>query len=609
MTRSIKSNAIFAAALPVLLMGFASSAHAQYQVGSNGHALDANNRVGSGGYNGNAIPHNSSSAINNNIVTGNVTGLNYFHGLRTGEFDQSTFSGDTGSSSFSRFNAISAPSDVSARATGVPTYNPYYNQGNLVGPPPANFVTTPGATGYTPAPYVSPLTPTRYDSRIDVPNVDPTKGNLLTPGELNIGGPVDPSTGDQSMYSMSPLYGVRQNDQGLVNGQESIFNYRSKGSDAANRALMTPGQIQQMRDELNKTVIQNGATDQELKPGQSSQSVQPGQINQSGQSQNQNQNQNQTPGQIPAAGDLTGSQAINSAPLKTNNLDSAQPLNTAVPTAAVTPTLSNNDGVQNQLMVAPAKQSRQLAELEKKFAADKQSLTAQQSTDLYNEEVRLNKQAQQKAAAQQANKTNPAGTDQTRGTGTALTAKPDAVETHTAKPILTKPDTAVEPAQPYIVTSLSSGISAKGLQQLMKTAEDQMRQGKFTESVDTYDSAEQVAPNNPFVTLGRSFAEIGASYYGKADLDLNRAIALDPAVMAGRYDLKGFLGEDRVKFVQGDLQDIADSEKGARPLVLLGFIAHNGGDDTLAAKDLNEAAKRGGYANLVAQLKQAWGLK
>lgn len=177
------------------------------------------------------------------------------------------------------------------------------------------------------------------------------------------------------------------------------------------------------------------------------------------------------------------------------------------------------------------------------------------------------------------------------------------------KPILNPPDNSAD-NQSYVVTSLATGIQAKGLADLMKSAETQMRQGKFTEAVDSYEAAQAVAPNNPFVYLGRSFAELGASYYGKADADLNRAVASDPAVLSGKYDLNGFLGDDRVKFVKTDLADIAKNEKGARPLVLLAFIAHNTGDDSTAAKYLDDAAARGGgYGSLITLMQAAWGIK
>ena len=83
-----------------------------------------------------------------------------------------------------------------------------------------------------------------------------------------------------------------------------------------------------------------------------------------------------------------------------------------------------------------------------------------------------------------------------------------------------------------------------------------MRAGKFTQAVATYDTAQEVSPNNPFIPFGRGIAELGASYYGKADLDLSRAINSESALLAGQYDLKGFIGEDRLAFVSNDLAEI-----------------------------------------------------
>jgi tetratricopeptide (TPR) repeat protein len=195
---------------------------------------------------------------------------------------------------------------------------------------------------------------------------------------------------------------------------------------------------------------------------------------------------------------------------------------------------------------------------------------------------------------------------------TAVTPVPATPETPAApplKPMVTAPLQHDADEQPYIVTSLATGIRAKGLADLMKSAESQMRLGHFNAALDSYDSAEQVAPNNPFIAMGRGFAEMGASYYGKAELDLRRAIASEPALLAGKYDIKGFLGEDRLKFVVNDLTDIYQSEKDSvRPALLLGFISHNQGDDTAAAKYLNAADQRaGGRDPIVTVMREDWG--
>ena len=111
-----------------------------------------------------------------------------------------------------------------------------------------------------------------------------------------------------------------------------------------------------------------------------------------------------------------------------------------------------------------------------------------------------------------------------------------------------------------------------------------MRRGKFNDALDQYDAAERSAPNNPFTRLGRSFAELGASYYSRSDADLRRVIVAEPALLAGRYDLNGFLGTDRLQFITKDLQDISAGEKSnVSASFLLAFISHSAGNDHQAA--------------------------
>ena len=81
-------------------------------------------------------------------------------------------------------------------------------------------------------------------------------------------------------------------------------------------------------------------------------------------------------------------------------------------------------------------------------------------------------------------------------------------------------------------------------------------------------------------------------------------------MLVGQYDLKGFLGEDRLKFIVKDLKEIMSSEKSERPAFLLAYISHNVGDDENAAKYLTEVERRAGGDDAVIRLmRETWGLK
>ncbi len=565
----------------------------QYQVGSGGHANDASNRVGSGGFNG-VSPAAVRAANDNNvdIWTGNVSGLNYFHGNTNNTFDSNTLQINTENESDLLLRAAAPANSAALRLNGTASYVPYYNTSQAVSSiPPVNFVTTPGGTGYVPAPVIAPLTPSD-DSR--VPNSPiPNQTDLLpSPGEVDMAGPVDPS-GVQSLYTMSPLYGIRKNESD--DPQASFFlsqysNYRQ--TTPAERSHLDSTAVQRMQDELNNTSISGDAST----------------------------NGTNTAAAVPGAANLSAGLQLQSTPLSTNQLPSDS-LSNAVggASAPFDGSLISGQGTQNHMLIPASKQSRQLADLEKKFAGKK--LTDTQAASEYNQERQLLEQQDKAKAAATNGPLNGTDTNTKPGIPGSLnhplapadlggsapkSIKPTAPQV-TRPPVLNGQESAAN-NQPYVITSLATGIKAKGLADLLKTAEDQMRSGNFSQAIDTYDSAEEVAPNNPFVPLGRGFAELGRSYYAKADKDLTRAVAGDPAILVGQYDLKGFIGSDRLKFIQKDLADISKSEKSARSVVLQAFIAHNTGDDESAVKDLDDAAARGGYAAMVKTMRDAWGL-
>ena len=120
-----------------------------------------------------------------------------------------------------------------------------------------------------------------------------------------------------------------------------------------------------------------------------------------------------------------------------------------------------------------------------------------------------------------------------------------------------------------------------------------MKEGKWFSAKEQYDVAQQVAPNNMLILVGRANAELGGSYYGQAEADLHTAFTNDPATLEGQYDLRSMIGDERLQFLVKDLKDIASKNPTqARPLFLLAYIDYNTGNERLAAGRLDLAEKR-----------------
>jgi tetratricopeptide (TPR) repeat protein len=609
------------AATPVLAL--TGSALAQYRV-DDSHANDANNRIGSGGYNNahDLTPRNL-SVSGNDIISGNVSGNSFFRGVPMGTDDPNFFRAGVLSPTLDRFNAISAPVNYGQRSTGASAAQVYYNGDTQSTAPPPNFVSQVGSSGYTP-PAAGSNQNQMYDARlgyngqIGAVNSPADQTFKLTPGEFDLPGPTDTS-GNATTLTASPIYGIRDWRMDDSSSQYFLSQYSNvRVASPSDRDRVSNAAIQQMRSELNKTVLQgpDGQTPDNPANGQ-----------------NPNNATNANPNNLVAS-------AIGTTSNVQNGALPAHPLGSSLNTPPLNGDLTTDQSTQQTLTALPApdKQSSQILELEtrrKKLIADsKTKLDDVQASQRFNEQLKYKKDVEAaKTGASGATGTIPGagaamgGTSTTRPTGmgaaapagaTPGAAMPGHVAPNTPapttpapalKPVVTAPLHHDADEQPYVVTSLATGIRASGLADLMKTAENQMRQGHFNSALDSYDAAEQVAPNNPFISLGRGFAELGASYYGKAENDIRRSVTSEPALLAGKYDLKGFLGEDRLSFVIKDLSDIYQSEKdSARPALLLGFIYHNQGDNAAAANYLSAADQRSsGHDPAVKLMREEWG--
>jgi hypothetical protein len=452
-----------------------------------------------------------------------------------------------------------------------------------------------------------------------------TNVQLPTPGELELPGPVDAS-GNPSELIASPLYGMRQ--WNATDSSDAYFLSRYSNvlpNGPVQQARANDAQVMQMRSELNSTMIPNGQTSDNSQNGNNNQG-----INNGGTNGTNPQGNAVTPangvssptGFAPADANLANAARVGAA-APSNGALSGGALNSALNTSPLGASSTVVPGTRQQLvtLVPPDQQSAQLKELEQRLTRSRQQLTPTQAAEAYNQEVQLNKESKEKADAltQAATPTATPKTNATPGVtpeavpgGAPMpgTVKPEEATPAPMTPMLNGPmGGGVE--KPYVITSLATGIKAKGLADLLSTAENQMRDGKFSSALDTYDLARQVAPNNPFVTLGRAFAELGAGSYGRAEADLRQSfVAEQGAVLVGQYDLRGFLGENRMKQVIKDLKEINGREKNERPAFLLAYIAHNVGDDENAAKLLSDAEQRAGGSDPIIQLmRENWQLK
>jgi len=545
---------------------------AQVRSSQDGRAMDANTRVGSGGYNSGAGTGQIPTATPNQIIYGDVTGGKQFRGPII-ERDPGAFTGPTGAGLIDRFNAGSSGTPLPYQPSfTLSTPQPFFGDSRSVAPPPGSvrigftgsylgtsLMPTAEQTGWS-SEYFNNIGAWQTTQSLSVATVVGTRDTVLSsrPGEtLILQGPRG-SENQSGALSGSPLYGVQpivpgeatQGDIGPATpGAASPFSQLG-----ADRFQFDAAELRRLRSELQPN------------------NEQPNEKQQPGAKQNEN------------GGPKTGQplEAPENQPLGSQTTPAFQ--SNAIEASGV----NTGQGIQRRLTVnLPRQQSEQYNELRRRLARyENPQVAAIQANIDFQRDLR-----QLRTAAAQ---------------GQGPTSRPAPRAIASAPP--QSPGAAAP--EPLRINSLAAGVRAKGLHDLLTAAEDLMRQGKFESAIEKYNMAEQVAPDEHLIPLGRANAELGAGYYRLAASDLHRVFLSDPALVLGQYDLTQWMPPQRLQYISKELQTLAAGEpQQETPVFLLAYVSYNAGHASEAARYLDQAQQRAGSSDpLLSMLRSHWKL-
>jgi hypothetical protein len=531
----------------------------------------------------------------NQIITGNTTGGREFRGP-VGYTDPREFRDTTGFERSDRFVRDSAGARRSPTLLQSPTA--FYGS-RLAEPLPPSYVPTGGATGgYR-------LDGSRVGAGV---GADEVGFAGVRPGAAGaFAGPLErpPGLGD---LDASPLFGVRPlSNQSPADAMRNDPLYSTSGD----QRLANDKALQQMRDELNNAALGRPTEN-------------PNRPNQNGVSPNGNGNGNDNgngpandggPGGNAGAAGNGGAAAPLGSGLK-NDVGSPisqlqnNGLNSALPNRTVTSGVQTGQGAVNRLIVPPAQQSEQYKELVRRMQNRTGAPEGQEAADFNR--LRLAQQ-QGKQPGKPGDAPQPPGAAlKTPAGGAPVNPRPGAAQPGLPAPIPAPApvDPGAGPAvptEPLEIKSLATGVNARGLASLLTSAEQSMKDQKYADAVNKYTQAARVAPNNPMITLGRAIAQLGGGNYGQAEQGLRAAVTSEPALLLGRYDLNGMLGETRTKFLAKDLKEVAAAGPNElRPRMLLAFLSYSTGNGPDAEKYVAEAAKLAPNDPVIQSMQKTW---
>lgn len=563
---------VLAAAVALVPIVGSQAARAQYATG-NGHALDANNQVGSGGIN--SAVNNGPLVTQNDIIYNNVTGGRGFEG-RVPETDPLAFRGTLPGANVDAFTAGSS---------GVPTAyspqfslsqpRPFYADSRGVAPPQGSVVlgfngSAIGTDLTTGNPYAStPGLDALASQRLGSTNIVGVTG---APSLLSM--PGSPGSSDPTMQAAllgSPLYGVRissslQQDNDLVVNPDVAAGTPTPLAPSS----LDDAQLEQIRQQMQGTsaTAPPGLNDQGLNGNNSNNPA----------DSSSNANSNGGPGSVSPLNPSGRPQvpgSLNGGPLQmpfNSEIDSSVSSSRLGQPLQSTALGTYQEGTTPVNLASPSRYSpayQRMLILLKQFNPQTSSAPARKGASIG-------------PATQPANGAAP-------GVGGPGLMPPAGVE-------------------PVKISSLADGIDSKAkmLHDMLAAGDDALKQGKYKTAIDQYGSAIRVDPNNRLFMLGRANAEIGAGYYAQAEMDIRQAVVADPTVLMARFDLSAMMDPARLQFAQKDLQDLTKDASASRPWFLLSYLAYNAGDTDAAANDLQEAKKRTGSTDQVIRLMEKY---
>lgn len=562
-------RAIGAAGVLALVAAGAGSAFGQLQV-QQGNALDANPLVGSGGSN---TPVQGYVPINgNDIVTGNVAGLKYFH-APVGTFSPYTFQGNLGTATLSNFARQSAG--------GIPT-TPTGGLNSVYYLPSSTVSTAQGSLYFAPA-------TGGFDSRL-VPT-----SSLAPTGGVNGGGSVPVVAGLQ----------LRQFDVG--NSSNPLAASTSNGQITSPlfglRPTETPTGVQ---PPTGQPVLPN----QGERPGERSgergtSSPSPTDLNNTGGREGTGTIGGRDNGAI---GGATGGDRT-SGRVDTRVRNGGQEGGTAEErTMRVTGAYAT---LLEQLQRARGGKSTNATNL------DIERNVSARSGDVIPNSGRTGNGTEGGRGTAVA-RNGPGGTSPllaggagngAGGVGTGEFQSTDPTRPN-YRPLLTErrpvgaaalantpKETLQEGRQVGELKSLAApagaGATAPAFEELMKRGEQRLKDGKYLESADVYQQAISAQPNNALAVLGRGHAELAAGMYESAAADLQFVFTKKPELVSVKYALGDYLPLDRQVFLMNDLLKLSQGkDTGNMASFLLCYLTYQTGRGAELKAELDRWAAR-----------------
>jgi tetratricopeptide (TPR) repeat protein len=553
-TMSTLNRAIVTTALTLAVL--ASASPAQVQQVQLGRPMDANPGVGSGGSN---QPVQGYVPVNgNDIVSGNVSGLKYFHGANTvngglsgspiGSSYQFGFNGGgLGTSTLGNFARQSAGSDIQS----TPINSTYFLPSATVSRAQGSLYSAPIGGGFDsqliPRTSVSPVASTAEVSAMDYGTATISRGAI---DRMANSVPIQP--GAPGTLLSSPLFALRETTE--------------SATDLANQASRNP--------------TPNGASEVE-QPDDAS-------IN-------------------PSRGDTLAAQVTGRVDPRIDSQNDE--LKGAQQNPKAKKIADARLGDSYRTLLEDLKKAEADASAKNNESPQVAKKTELKGTNLISDldpltgRPRVNPMLKKSAKATGNGSESGSDTDQTHQNSSDNGLTPRRLED--------LPDSTLtagrnlKPMKSFVIKRPGGETTPADV--LLKRAEASLKDGRYLDAVEAYQLALQQDPANGLALVGKSHAELGAGMYQSAANDLKFAFTRNPQMVSVKYEMDNFIPAARQEFLFKDLATLATTkEMGNMGSFLLTYLDYQTGRDAELKTELQRWGDQPNHDSWQTVLQKAW---
>jgi hypothetical protein len=161
-----------------------------------------------------------------------------------------------------------------------------------------------------------------------------------------------------------------------------------------------------------------------------------------------------------------------------------------------------------------------------------------------------------------------------------------------------------------IAPEVQPGSSVSGFDLLMSRAEKELSDGDYIKAAESYQGALAIKPEDLLALVGRGNAELAAGIYSGADFDLKFVFARNPKMVGVVYEKGSFIPSSRHGFLLEDLQKMTAKKDAANMASFLYcYLCYQTGKTDLLNAELQKWRARDGHDEWQAVAQRAWGTK